>query len=68
MKREELWWLNNDQLDSCPFCGKQAYLKERNSGRYEGSFYVFCSGCYIETFKYPTVHEAVEAWNHRVGK
>ena len=35
MNENKIWWMNNDQLSNCPFCGKQAYLKERNSGRYE---------------------------------
>ena len=61
-----IWWMNNDELKTCPFCGKQAYLKDYYHGDDGESFYVFCSGCYTETFEYPTVHEAVEAWNKRV--
>ena len=61
-----IWWMNNDELKTCPFCGKQAYLKDYYHGDNDESFYVFCSGCYTETFEYPTVHEAVEAWNKRV--
>ena len=57
--------MNNEQLDTCPFCGKQAYLKDHDYGTSGERYYVFCSGCYAETFRYHTVHEAVEAWNKR---
>lgn len=59
------WWVNNEQLKTCPFCGSQSYLKERYHGNNE-KYYVFCSGCYVETFEYDNVHAAVEAWNKRV--
>ena len=62
-----IWWLNNEQLKSCPFCGGQAYLKERYHGDNE-KYYAFCSGCYTETFEYKNVHDAVEAWNKRVNE
>lgn len=67
MDENRIWWMNNDQLKNCPFCGSQAYLKSRDYGTSGERYYAFCSGCYVETFRYNSVHDAIEAWNKRVG-
>lgn len=56
----------NDELDSCPFCGKQAVLEQ--SDDYRKKYHVVCVYCGAKTADMVFESEAISAWNARVYK
>lgn len=65
----------DDELDSCPCCGKSAYLtvipSKKQPGSYDGT--VSCACCGLElhvtrSTKGLAAEEAAAGWNNRVYK
>ena len=59
----------SEKLKPCPFCGGEAALQY---GRFYGNefykdYFCFCDECEASTTYFPTVAEAIEAWNRRVN-
>lgn len=52
----------NEELEPCPFCGREAVIKRSSDSRY----YVMCGKCEAKTHKYIDKSDAIEAWNRRV--
>ena len=54
------------ELKSCPFCGSKATIVHWNDGYRIGCIQTFvCRGGTNTSVAYPTVEEAVGAWNER---
>jgi len=54
------------ELKNCPFCGKEAYL--RDDIFIEGLYAIHCTNedCFAKTIDWTNKKELVEAWNKRV--
>lgn len=50
-------------LKHCPFCGGKAEIKKCHHSK---KFYVFCTGCGVETSRYLFDKAAQTSWNTRV--
>ena len=63
----------SEKLKPCPFCGEKLEITANAySSYYSGPVWkhwnwyrVQCPQCEVQTTEYPTVEEAIEAWNRR---
>ncbi|MDE7104660.1 MAG: Lar family restriction alleviation protein [Ruminococcus sp.] len=56
--------MNEIKLKPCPFCGREAILKEKVS-KDEIRYYVLCGKCMSKSHMFVTEKDAVDAWNRR---
>ena len=57
------------ELKSCPFCGGNAKLgaEPNDYGLSPLLWYVECEKCGVLQYQFISDHDAIEAWNRRVG-
>ena len=58
------------ELLPCPFCGGEAELdagETLDDHVVKLTYYVFCFGCFVQSVKFPSEADAIEAWNCRAA-
>jgi Lar family restriction alleviation protein len=59
------WQQMATELKPCPFCGREAKIRDFSIPDLDPEIDVFCTNCGGQTFVYETEAEAIEAWNRR---